>query len=348
MSRVLPRHALVLLAMALLAAACTSRGTATKPSTAPRNPTATTLPPTDPATLVATVTPKGWVPVDFGDAQVSVPADWLVHYDFEQIGDSAVGSCALPVSPGVIYVGEWSSCSLPNDAGPSAPVVTIEPLTNSWAHALLRPSRVNGILVEQVGASGIYLVPSVDVVLTASGRGTAAVLRTLTHSPAAAVLAPGPAPVVPNSWRWMTAGAISVAVPAGWPTTRTAVQQFACGLRVVGARDSVVLDSDASGSDMECPFPVYSFEPQPPSNGLVVDLHPPTPPPATLAGCLHVAGVTACPMTGIPTPRDDFGAEIDVLSVIVTVPGNQPEVLEIGLGGNGMVARTILYSLRAA
>jgi hypothetical protein len=45
--------------------------------------------------LVADVTPPGWVPVDFGNAQVSVPADWNITYN-EQ--------CAIPVGPGTIYV----------------------------------------------------------------------------------------------------------------------------------------------------------------------------------------------------------------------------------------------------
>jgi hypothetical protein len=38
-----------------------------------------------------------------------------------------------------------------------------------------------------------------------------------------------------------------------------------------------------------------------------------------------------------------------VVEVIVAVPGrSRPTLVDIGLAGNGMVARSILYSLRAA
>jgi hypothetical protein len=56
--------------------------------------------------------------------------------------------------------------------------------------------------------------------------------------------------------------------------------------------------------------------------------------------CLHIHGLTACPAT---TPA------YAILFLRVTVPGRKtPVLVSIGLAGNGMMARTILYSLRAA
>ena len=54
----------------------------------------------------------------------------------------------------------------------------------------------------------------------------------------------------------------------------------------------------------------------------------------------RASGVSACPATSPP---------YSILVLKVTVPGHkQPVYVSIGLAGNGMVARTILYSLRAA
>jgi hypothetical protein len=56
--------------------------------------------------------------------------------------------------------------------------------------------------------------------------------------------------------------------------------------------------------------------------------------------CLELHGLTACPATS---------PAYSILVLKVTVPGrNKPVYVSIGLAGNGMIARTILYSLRAS
>jgi hypothetical protein len=56
--------------------------------------------------------------------------------------------------------------------------------------------------------------------------------------------------------------------------------------------------------------------------------------------CLDLHGLTACPAT-VPAYA--------ILFLRVTAPGHKaPVLVSIGLAGNGMVARTILYSLRAS
>jgi hypothetical protein len=56
--------------------------------------------------------------------------------------------------------------------------------------------------------------------------------------------------------------------------------------------------------------------------------------------CLTLHGLTLCPATS---------PAYSILVLKVTVPGrSKPVFVSIGLAGNGMVARTILYSLKEA
>ena len=56
--------------------------------------------------------------------------------------------------------------------------------------------------------------------------------------------------------------------------------------------------------------------------------------------CLHLHGLTACPVTTPAYP-------ILILRVLV-LGRTKPLLVSIGLAGNGMTARVILYSLKAA
>jgi hypothetical protein len=83
--------------------------------------------------------------------------------------------------------------------------------------------------------------------------------------------------------------------------------------------------------------------PQQPENGVQVDSGLRTEPTVTLslsAHCLDLHGLTACPATA---------PAYSILVLRVRVPGrNKPVFVSIGLAGNGMVARTILDSVRTA
>jgi hypothetical protein len=90
-----------------------------------------------------------------------------------------------------------------------------------------------------------------------------------------------------------------------------------------------------------CPY--LSQIPQPPTNGVQVDSGLVTEPQVKLTfpkHCLDLHGLTACPATS---------PAYSILVLRVIVPGRaKPVFVSIGLAGHGMVARTILYSLRAA
>jgi hypothetical protein len=108
--------------------------------------------------------------------------------------------------------------------------------------------------------------------------------------------------------------------------------------------EGVVLDTDQRFLALPCaallPYPIV------PSNGVRVDTGG-SPSLEELIGsfspgaaCLHRDGLTVCPSSTPP---------YSVLLLRVTVPGRtKPVYLSIGLAGNGMVARVILDSLRAA
>jgi hypothetical protein len=302
-----------------------------------------------PAGLVASVTPPGWVPVDYGDAQVSVPAVWNVDYNT---------SCPAPAMPGAIYLGDIGSGKCPFNRA-TVPMVTVVPrLPGSYPPLSPPPeTTINGIAVwgrAQLDGDGIFQVPELDVTITIGGRGADAVLMTLTHSPADVALAQGPDPAIPRLWKWVRGGDIQVAVPGGWPTTTGNVEGPMCGAGIVlQGPNEVVLDSDQYTGPVSCPFISGRSTPLTPVNGLLIDLHPNVAthwPPGYGAKryCLEVHGLMACPYDPTPLTMDEQLAEAEILFLQVPVPGHATEMLEIGLAGNGLVARTILYSLRAA
>jgi hypothetical protein len=111
--------------------------------------------------------------------------------------------------------------------------------------------------------------------------------------------------------------------------------------------DLVVVDSDTSpiAPFLSCPAPERLRRLEAPADGVHLDLR--------LGGqgpfdhCLQIHGVTACPEDR--SLADLMNAESDVLFVQVAVPGRAGhELLGIGLAGDGIAARTTLYSLRAA
>lgn len=244
------RRALALAALAMLATACTSGGLAAKgPTTSDSRPRPTVTTTTLPAVL-ASATPAGWVPVDYGDAQVSVPADWEIGYD--------VG-CPMAAAPGEIFVGITPSATW-CPGGTGSPYVIVSPLVPPSSMLTHAPPEktINGVEAwGRVGpnGSGYYNVPDLGVQITLHGRQALAVLATLTRSPAIVALAAGPATAVPRSWKWVTGGSVRFAVPASWSTATSNVEGPGCGRQnIVAPKNTVVLDSDAySGATISCP-----------------------------------------------------------------------------------------------
>ena len=291
-----------------------------------------------PAIDLSTTT-TGWVPVAFGDAQVSVPATWWVLYN----------SCPTGSPPGEVLVNPANTyCPAFGQGGPKNVVWLV-----SRSYAGFRPSSsdtrsvINGFSVYD--DRGTYFVPSLGLQLTLSGPLAQRVLHTLSRSPRTIALATGPAPsVVPASWHQVTFAGLRFSVPTAWHVNRTQVTPTLggtrCGVTKGGIAffvSAVTLSSDVLAAR---PFLGSCFVlpplPGPPRDAVQVDSRrKPVAPLSFSTHCLALHGVTACPATS---------PAYSILVLKVTVPGrNTPVYVSIGLAGNGMVARTILYSLRA-
>jgi hypothetical protein len=318
-------------------------------------PTSTTVPVTSkPLPIVDLLaTPAGWVPVAYGDAQVSVPASFSVYEPYP--GEPP---CAVFATPGAFFVAPTPAKELvlskqlcPQPGPARATLVVLVPMGKApFTDTREKLTVVNGVPVYLVPPrSGVslvgYYVPSLGVEVTADGPLARRVTDTLTSSPRAVALASGPAPAVPPSWRSVTFAGLRFSVPANWPINRTQVTPglgAICREQGVAFWDtSVTLSTDAR--PFLVPFcPRMSPTPQQPENGVQVDSGLRTEPTVTLslsAHCLVLHGLTACPATS---------PAYSILVLRVNVPGrNKPVFVSIGLAGNGMVARTILDSVRA-
>ena len=311
-----------------------SRPTRTTTTTTPRN-----------GNVISSI--RGWLPVAYGDAQVSVPADFNVFYLDSQ--------CSSILRPGTVLVGDWSASKCPpGSIQPGATLVHFHSLTRnpgSWRGE--KPMRVNGLEVylgpgmdPYLAGYGLeyqandYIVPSLGIEVAGVGPLTKRIINTLSRSPRAVVLAAGAAPTVPSSWHRLSFTGIGVATPASWPVSRINDVEPDCGPSSEFGIRTVVLDTDQFEVPGGCVF-APPFPPTAPYDGVRIDRLA-TPLTSIYAdhGCLILHGLRVCPATS---------PAYSILVLKVTVAGrSRPVYVSIGLAGNGMVARTILYSLRAA
>jgi hypothetical protein len=342
------------IAAAVLLAACTTgrpatsatttSPTTTPPSTTPATTTPATTTPatTTPATttttpspplprVVTTSTPSGWVPVAFGKLQVSVPGNWLLETPSQSVCAQAAG--------GMVFLGEGAGLPPPTGCVLTPDRVALAALGNAAPHGTIE--QVNGVAVVQLRRTSdqvVVAVPSLGVQVIATGSTAAQILSTISPSPLAVVDAEGPAPAVPAGWRWTTFGPLRLATPAGWAVRRSGWPW--CGTGPEGG--TVWLGDFATSSSV---------------------LYPPcAPPPATALGEEAQDGVLVAtgpfePLAKKATAQcfPDPGLEVCAtvmgsteVGVAVATSGGAHAYLEIGLAGDGTVARTILYSLRPA
>ena len=326
-------RALAMVVIAVVLTAFTSSqtfATTTVPTTAKARPAAD-----------LSATPAGWVPVAFGDAQVSVPAAWWVLYDsFPCPTGSPTGEVFVNPPPGGF------ACPLEIAPGPST-TVRFGPPTSPHSTVLGHPEVINGVFVYPypTGPQSSYLAPSLGVEITVDGPLGQRVLHTLAWSPRSVVLAPGSSPPVPSQWHSVTFAGLRFSVPANWPITQT---QVTPGLGAICRQQGVALAGTTVTLTADrrrllaVSCPRMSPTAQQPENGVQVDSGLRTEPTVTLsfsAHCLVLHGLTACPATS---------PAFSIFVLRVNVPGrDKPVFFSIGLAGNGMVARTILDSLRA-
>lgn len=273
----------------------------------------------------------GWVSVDFGDAQIAVPSDWWLIYN--------KANCPVGAPIGEVVVNAHTT-NCPAEHGGPGSYVSLQPaIPIEEAHVPMQI--INRIAVYRLPGTNRFDVPALKVMIVVEGPLLQRILGTLTWSPRRSVLAQGPAPKTPASWRRITFAGISAAVPSNWPVTRTETYGYACGLVPVDAGPvTVYLDTDTELVADRCgPILGYVF-PKPPSDGLSINRIATKYYPGTsgYGKCFRVNRLTACPATRYP---------YSILVLRIEVPGRQnPVVVSLGLAGTGVVARTILYSMR--
>jgi hypothetical protein len=292
-----------------------------------------------PAIVVAVdtaATPRGWVPVDFGLAQISVPATWW--YD-----SPTVGWCPDKPIPGLVLAGEdhlpKKTCLHPAPAASFASVASAG--VKELADHPEKPMLVNGIPV-YVQAGGLtYWAQSLDTYVHASGPFARRVLHTLTWSPLA-VTETLPMQGVPASWRWYSFAGLRFAAPPNLPRQMTDDDPVGCPQVVPVLQPWVVLSTAANALSPSCLLLSAKVSFIHYNDGIVVASGPfqSVQLPKKSYWCRSLHGLRACVMSGT------YGG---VLELIVAVPGrSRPTLVEIGLAGDGVVARTTMYSLRAA
>jgi len=291
--------------------------------------------------------PAGWVPVVYGDAQVSVPPTWWVLYNSS--------ACAAGSPVGDVYINPSGGFCSAKGTPKGETAVTLVALNEKEYQpptAYGQRQVINGIVVYELYSfsptanGGTYLVPSLGVEIEAEGPLAKRVVDTLSRSPRVVALASGPAPAIPASWLQVSFAGLRFSVPANWPINRTSVTpglgDICETLGVAFLSTTVTLSTDVRPLLLP-PCPYIPPTPQQPENGVQVDSGLRTEPMVTLslsAHCLVLHGLTSCPATS---------PAFSILVLRVNVPGrDKPVFFSIGLAGNGMVARVILDSLRAA
>jgi len=281
------------------------------------------------------LTPPGWVPVAYGDAQVSVPADW--HVSTRPVcGRVGLGYVVLGTASTSLVVRNPRCRQAANRAA-----ILQEP--GIAGHPGRSASVINGIRVWRVApvpVSGYvsYAVPALHVLVTARGPLARRLLGTLTRSPLSVVLEPGQEAAVPDGWLWRDFGGIRFAAPAGWRQEHLVVGP---GCPVAVPRAGVTLVKTTTAIPISCSSgPTTAASALTAQPGVVVATGPFTQgqvPSGSHCGRLHE--LRACYSRPIY-----IGGMLDLY---VYVPGwRRPTVVEIGLAGNGVVARTIFDSIR--
>jgi hypothetical protein len=290
----------------------------------------------------ASVTPKGWSPVTYENAQLSVPGSWLVESPQQLF-------CGMPQISGMIFVGVHPG--FPKSFGCDVPaslawILPAGKLPKGIGQR--KPTaRIDGIPVYRVpSARGttVYLVPELGVRVGARGKSAARVLATLTRSPLSVVLRRGPAASVPAGWTWRDFGGVRFATPRSWSLQRED-EWSTCG---TGLEPSTLLLIDATKPPLAlpCPYLIPSAIADQAQPGLTVvtGKYAAQSVGESYASCQSRGGVRICRAT----VTGQGGLLGGVLIFSVSRPKHATTFFLLGLSGSGASGRAVFDSIRAA
>jgi hypothetical protein len=354
------RLLLTLACGALALSACSASVHSVAPTTTarPGSSTTTLAPPSPPIQLTDIgLTPTDWVPIDYGHAQIAVPATWDV---------TAPPACYNSVHDDVILgagggTGDCFSAGMPTDT------VQIQPYPSRQHGCISCPQpyiptkviHLNGFLVRKTIDGANYDVPSLGVSLDFFAHTDRQVLDTLTRSPRAVALGHTGAPRIPASWHRITFAGLSFAVPEAWAVTRTGVATLGGPIcsplsDMTTTPPTITLSTDRQPAYVYgCPLELFAGQrPVRPQLGLIVNAQSEWTPTfvARSSECRRQGGLLLC----VDTNLNEGILEVSMARVPTCdnacppVPViEHPASVELGLAGSGLVDRTILDSFRA-
>ena len=315
-------------AVAAVVVVLASRGSIDRVAVLPPSVPTTATP--TPTTSVPVVVPAGWQPVDYNQARIYVPSDWTV------IGYGIGVPCDVANKVVILddprdFETPCSASTLAGSAGRS--FVQLDATQPPLAKSL--PLTVNGFEVDRglyPEPAVNYYVPDLGVALKLVGPESQSILDTISYSPLHQVLAPGPSPAVPASWRRVTYGGVTFDVPPTWPVVHLDTPTPSCDGQTFHYAE-VALGAGVSAPTcpppLDGPIPtdgIWAYVPSPVGIG-------PGPAQTLLVNGRRI-GVR-------PDSADD------TVELAIAVPEQSvPTDLILGLGPDSAVARTIMYSVR--
>jgi hypothetical protein len=200
---------------------------------------------------------------------------------------------------------------------------------------------VNGMAVFVPGGapgSTVYEVPSLHVVVSASGQMAVDVLKTITYSPLAVVtslpLTTGHQP----GWQTIGFAGITFQVPHSWPVRQTS-DVGSCFLEVTP--NTVVLSTAEVIQAFACPLMLVG-EPNP-LNGDGVSVFA-GPHAAIEGGAVTTSRILQ--INGLKLRVSSSSETGGVFIASISIPGQaQPIVIQVGLTGDGLTAKGIIDSI---
>ncbi|MGO9559946.1 MAG: hypothetical protein ACLPQS_13445 [Acidimicrobiales bacterium] len=344
-------------ALALSGCSASAHSGAPTTTTRPSSSTTTQAPPSPSIQLTDTqLAPSGWVPIDYGHAQISVPATWDVmappacygdeHDDVILGAGGGDGYCLPAAMPtGAVQIQPYPARRRGSTPISQPPVPT-------------RVIHVNGLAVREIIGAGAYDVPSLGVSLNFFGHTDRQVLDTLTRSPRAVALGRSGAPRMPASWHRITFGGLSFSVPASWAVTHTSQAtlggppcSFLSDMTTIPA-SATLSTAKESGPVYHCPYEGGRLHPLRPQLGLIVNAQSQATPTFVPlpSECRQQAGLRLCVNASLNEGILEVSMQrVPTCGAACAPPGpaaEHPPIVELGLAGSGLVDRTILDSFR--
>jgi len=283
--------------------------------------------------------PKGWEPIDLGNARIWVPDSWTVLTNDQ--------ACALPDRPAVVGVVGLGTADLACPGQPYVLQQSVSLLPSSVLPTGPQYEVVHGYAIYKVTSpaghtSHVYDVPALQMQIIVRGVVAARILDTLAPSSqevavAFAIQTP------PNTFRTVVTDGVSLAMPSRWTITTAPVVECYWPVspngtpEVMRIRPHIPVGSCAAYSSV--PFALV------PNDGILLYTAPSSEAPRRGPRPIIVVRHDSTTVTVYP---GHGGVSLDTVDVFAHRDGsNITHVLTVGLGRDGRTAGGVVASIDA-